>query len=178
VLRAKLHTGDDLDIVVAEAPEARAALVKQQMACAVRFFALPGRVFTGNVSAISPVISSEKRILHVQFTIKDTDRLIRPGMFAEVGMGTDERTVLLMPADGVLHLARSGYALVQADPGQWRVVAVEVGAPVGKDVEVLAGLKEGNRVLGKGAILLKPHVSQALAHPGEVPTVDNQGGKR
>ncbi|MFN4259714.1 MAG: efflux RND transporter periplasmic adaptor subunit [Gemmataceae bacterium] len=162
ILRAKLLEGNDWDIVVAEVPESRAAKVRLGMACEVRFFAQPTQTFAGKVSAISPVISSEKRVLHVQFTITDTSRFVRPGMFAQVGLGTDERTVLLMPADGVLHLARSDYALVELAPNEWQVVEIEVGAPVGPDIEVLKGLQTGDRVLGKGAILLKPYIREAI----------------
>ena len=48
-------------------------------------------MFTGKVSGISPVISKEKRVLNVQFTVKDPDGIVRPGMFAEIGLGTDKR---------------------------------------------------------------------------------------
>src|SRR5262249_13310153 len=41
------------DLVVAEVPERLTSRVKLKMTCEVRFYALPGRVFTGKVSAIS-----------------------------------------------------------------------------------------------------------------------------
>src|SRR5262249_45755795 len=70
------------EIVVAEVPERAIGRVKLGMTCEVRFFAIPKRVFTGRVSSISPVISKEKRVLNVQFTVKDAQQLVRPGMFA------------------------------------------------------------------------------------------------
>src|SRR5262249_29598474 len=88
------------DIVVAEVPERVVSRVRLGMSCEVRFFAFPNRVFTGRVSAISPVISKDKRVLNVQFTVKDPANEIRPGMFAEIGLGTDRRQALLMPAAG------------------------------------------------------------------------------
>ena len=41
----------------------------------------------------------------------------------------------------------------------------------GTMVEVLAGLKAGERVLGQGAILLKPVVARALQAPNSAPVV-------
>jgi hypothetical protein len=154
------------DIVVAEVPERALGRVKLGMTCEVRFFALPDRVFTGKVSSISPVISREKRVLNVQFTVKDPENLVRPGMFAEIGLGTDKREALLMPADGVLHVGDKDYALRGAGAGTWQIAEVQTGELRGTSVEVLAGLTAGDRVLGQGAILLKPAVVRALEAPG------------
>src|SRR5262249_44438400 len=112
------------DIVVAEVPERAMGRVRLGMTCEVRFFALPDRVFTGKVSSISPVVSKEKRTLNVQFTVKDPENVVRPGMFAEIGLGTDRREALLMPADGVLHVGDKDYALRRADPGTCKIADV------------------------------------------------------
>lgn len=168
------------EIVVAEVPERVMARVKVGMTCEVRFFALPGRVFTGKVSSFSPVISKEKRVLNVQFIVKDAEKVVRPGMFAEIGLGTDKRQALLMPADGVLHVGDKDYALLATEVGAWQITEVETGELRGTTVEVLRGLKPGDRVLGKGAILLKPivvHVIQAPASATPVVRANNhQGG--
>ncbi len=153
------------DIVVAEVPERVMGQVKVGMGCEVRFFALPGRVFKGKVSSIAPVISKDKRVLDVQFTVQDPQDLIRPGMFAEIGLGTDRRQALLMPADGVLHVGNYDYALLAGEPGAWQITEVQTGELRGVNVEVLSGLEAGQRVLGKGAILLKPVVARALQAP-------------
>jgi hypothetical protein len=159
MLRSAAAAGD---IVVAEVPERLMHLVKLDMTCEVRFYALPNRVFTGKVSGISPVISKDKRVLNVQFVVKDPQNAIRPGMFAQIGLGTDKRESLLMPADGVLHVDERDYALVGTKSGIWRIVEVQIGELRGSDVEVLSGLKAGHRVLGQGAILLKPVLIRCL----------------
>jgi len=153
------------EIVVAEVPERVMSRVRLGMTCVVRFFALPDRVFTGKVSSISPIISKDKRTLNVQFTVKDPENVVRPGMFAEIGLGTDKRQALLMPADGVLHVGDKEYALLGTEAGDWKITEVDTGELRGARLEVLAGLKAGDRVLGKGAILLKPEVVRALQLP-------------
>ncbi len=151
-------------VVVAEVPEAAINRVKLGMKCQVRFVALPGKVFDGKVSAISPVIQKDKRILNVQFVVADPDRVVIPGMFGEIGLGTGGRHALLMPVDGVLHIGDRDYALRKGQqPDTWNVVEVQLGELHGKDIEVLAGLQGGDTVLGKGAILLKPVVIRVLA---------------
>jgi len=83
-------------------------------------------------------------------------------MYAEIGLGTDPRSALLVPADGILHIGRADYALVAAGEGMWRVTEVQVGEPHNGGVEILEGIKKEDRVLGKGAILLKPVVVHSL----------------
>jgi hypothetical protein len=170
------------DIVVAEVPERVVERVRIGMLCAVRFVALPDRVFSGKVTSMAPVIMKDKRVLNVQFMVKDPQYVIRPGMFAEIGLGTDKRQALLMPADGALHVGDSDYALVGDEQGAWHITEIQIGALRGSDVEVLTGLKAGNRVLGKGAILLKPVVARALQTTTPVPVAakggDVGGGKR
>jgi hypothetical protein len=167
------------EIVVAEVPERAVSLVRLGMTCEVRFIALPNRVFTGQVSGISPVVVKDKRILNVQFIVKDLDNVIRPGMFAVIGLGTDPRQALLMPADGVLHVGDKDYALVETGPDTWHVTEVQTGEVHGGNIEVLSGLKAGDRVLGQGAILLKPPVVravQAAAQPRAVAKADADAG--
>src|SRR6185369_15390311 len=91
-------------LVVADVPEAKVGLVRTDQGCNARFFAYPDDSFTGRVGSIAPVVSKEKRTLRVFFEVKDPKGLLKAGMFAEVGVGTDRRYVLTVPADGVLHV--------------------------------------------------------------------------
>jgi cobalt-zinc-cadmium efflux system membrane fusion protein len=160
-------------VVVAEVPELVLLRVKTGMLCDVKIYALPGQRFTGKVSNLSPVIVKDKRVLNVQFIVKDANDELRPGMFAETGLGTDPRHALMMPADGVLHVGTKDYVLKGGETAQgsgsaawptWHIAEVQVGEVHGNDVEVLSGLKKDDRVLGQGAILLKPMVVQALGN--------------
>jgi len=167
------------ELVVADIPEHILDRVKLGMTCKVTFFALPGREpFVGKVSSISPMINKDKRTAAVQFAVRDPKNQIRPGMFAVVRLVTEEKA-LVMPADGVLHVGDSDYALEGADDGTWRIVQVRIGELRGSDVEVLDGLGEGRRVIGKGAILLKPVVVRALQmQDANAPAMNEENAKK
>ena len=152
----------DVDLVLADVPEARQGQVKVGQGCQATFFGLPKRRFAGMVLRIAPALSKERRSLRVLFTIDDRDDELRPGLFAEIGLGTDPREALLVAADGVLHVGRADYVLVGAEANTWRVAEVQVGEPHNGDVELLDGVKPGDRLIGKGAILFKPLVVRAL----------------
>ncbi len=152
----------DVDIVMAEVPEAKLTRVQVGKKCEASFFGIPGQIFTGEVKAIAPVVTKERRTLRVLFTIDDLNDQLRPGMFAEIGLDTEPRDMLLIPSDGVLHVGRTDYVLAAEGKGRWRVENVLVGEFYGSQVEIISGLHPGERVMGQGAILLKPLVVKAL----------------
>ena len=160
----------DVDLVMADVPEGFLGRVKVGDGCEARFFGIPDQVFGGRVKSIAPVLAKDRRSLRVLFTVDDLKDQLRPGMFAEIGLGTDARDALLAPAEGVVHVGRADYLLVATpDAGVWRVAPVEVGELREGRVEILKGLTAGDRVLGQGSILLKPVIAKAVQLNGGAP---------
>lgn len=157
----------DVDLVMADVPEGRINQVRVGQGCVARFFGLPKERFRGRVQSIAPVLSAERRSLRVLFTIDDPEDKLRPGMFAEIGLGTDPREALLIPADAVLHIGRADYVLLAEAADTVRVVEVQVGEPYRGELQILDGLAAGDRVIGPGAILFKPLVVRSLLAAGE-----------
>lgn len=162
-------------MVMADVPEVRIGLVKEGQACEARFYGLPGQTFKGVVRSLAPALSPERRTLRVFFELNDQEGRLKPGMYAEIGLGTYPRHAVLAPADGVLHIADTDYALTAAGPGLWRVTEIQVGERAGERVEILGGLKGGERLIGNGAILLKPLVVQALLKAKEASAATGAG---
>jgi len=158
-------SSEQADIVVADVPEGLAPRVKVGQGCEARFVGVAGKTFKGQVHALSPVLSQERRSLRVLFTLQDPDDLLRPGMFADIGLGTDSRPARLAPLAGVVHVGRADYMLVRTADGDWRPTEVQVGEAEGELVEILGGLEAEEQVLGQGAILLKPLLLEALRRP-------------
>ncbi|CAL1239653.1 efflux RND transporter periplasmic adaptor subunit [Candidatus Methylocalor cossyra] len=156
-------------MVMADVPEVRIGLVREGQACRARFYGLPDRTFQGVVRSLAPALSPERRTLRVFFELNDQEGRLRPGMYAEISLGTDPRQAILAPADGVLHIGDSDYVLIEAGSGLWRVTKVRVGERAGEQVEILDGLQDGQRLIGNGAILLKPLVVEALLKAKESP---------
>jgi len=159
-------TDKDLDVVVGDVPEALVSRVKLGQGCEARFSCLAGKRFAGKVRSVSPALSKERRSLRVLFTIDDPDDLLRPGMFADVGLGTDAREALLVPSAGVVHVGRTDYLLVRVGERDWRPAAVQVGEVHRDAVEILDGVRSGTEVIGQGAILLKPTIVEAVQGAG------------
>jgi cobalt-zinc-cadmium efflux system membrane fusion protein len=161
-------TASDVDIVMADVPEGMVSRVKLGQGCEAKFFGFPNETFPGKVRAIAPVLSKERRSLRVLFAIRDPHDQLRPGMFADIGLGTDARDALLMPPEGVIHVGRSDYVLVRQPSGDWRVTEVQVGEPREGGIEILSGLRASDQVASRGVILLKPYLIECLeSRPAE-----------
>jgi hypothetical protein len=150
-------------IVVAEVPEARVSLARQGDPCTAEFYGFPETKFDGIVGSVSPSISKDRRTLRVFFQVSDPKGILKPGMYADVGLCASPRETLLIPAEGVLHVGQFDYVLVadgkdRDGKDRWKVTQVKTGEQVGNSLEILSGLHSGDRVIGAGAILLKPYV--------------------
>lgn len=169
---------DGLVLVVADVPEAKVAQVRPGQECEAQFFSYQDITYKGRVGRLGPSVSKEKRTLRVTFELRDAAAKLLPGMFADVGLGTETRKVLTVPTEAVLHAGKSDYVLKEESPGAYRAVEVKVDEPrvapaSGQDVlnsdcrsriPVLEGLREGERVVSTGSILLKPVMVKALTN--------------
>lgn len=168
LLLKSVNSGSTL--VMADVPEIRINLVTVGQACEVRFYGLPHQLFRGMVRSLAPALSSERRTLRIFFELNDQAGQLKPGMYADIGLGVDPRRAVMVTSDAVLHIGESDYVLTQAGSGLWRVTEIQVGERSGARVEILGGLKGGEKIVGNGAILLKPLVVQALLQARETRT--------
>lgn len=155
---------------------------------------LPGRTFTGVITYIYPTIESSTRTNRVRVSIANPDYALKPGMFAdltiEVGSGGeaatgDTRPRLAVPIDAVLVTGTRNLVFREHAPGIFEPVEVTLGAARGGVYEVMAGLREGDTIVERGAFFLdsesqlrglggsagaNPHAGHGAAVPAATPT--------
>jgi hypothetical protein len=154
---------DGAVIVAAEVPETRVGAARLNQACVAHFYSAPDVAFQGTVRSLGTAVSRDRRTLPVLFELHDAERRLRPGMFADIGLGAEERPALLVPADAVLHIDRADYVIVRDHGDTYHVTPLRIGETYDNRVQALDGVKAGDGVVGAGAILLKPYVAAALA---------------
>lgn len=120
----------------------------------LKFSAYPGRIFKGEVKAISPVINPQDKTCNVIIGVANPEEEIKPGMHVEVEIAAEiHKDKLLIPQDAVL--VRSGRKLafvVEEGLAKWRYI--DVGLENEDYVEVLDGIKEGEPVIIEGHFTL------------------------
>ena len=124
--------------------------------------ALP-EAFSGRVSAISPAADPKSRVYSVEVTVPNPHNQLKAGMIASLAMGGEilPSTVLAVPLSAVVRDPQrpESFAVLLAegttDPVTVRSRTVELGDAYGNMVQVLGGVKGGDRVVTAGSTLVR-----------------------
>lgn len=116
--------------------------------------AWPGKNFEGKVAYVGAVLDAETRTVQVRVAIDNRAGAFKPGMFAHAGFAGASRRAILVPAAAVLQSGLSTRVMVERSPLVFAPRTVEVGASHGDQVEIVAGLKAGERIVVKEGVLL------------------------
>lgn len=163
---AVLFTLADLSTLwlVAKVPETTMRDIRRGDTVTVTVDALPDQPVSGRVSYIGATVSDTTRTVDVRIDVPNRTGQLKPGMFARAqlatrGARTEPSNRLLIPQIAVQELNRKRVVFVPRGDGGFDVREVTVGASVGDDIEVLSGLKAGDRIVTTGSFTLK---SQAV----------------
>lgn len=143
----------------AAVPEVRTADVKVGQSATAELTAFPGERFAGRVIAILPTAQAESRTLTVRVELRNLGGRLRPGMFATVHLGDSARAALLVPSEAVIRTGKRTLVMLAEPKGRYRPAEVRVGRDAGSQTEILAGLREGERVVSSGQFLIDSEAS-------------------
>ena len=114
----------------------------------------PGATFSGRVIFINSVVDPDSRTVKVRTEVANADGRLKPDMFANVEIITDvSSTSISVPQAAVLDDAGKKVVFV-AEGNSYKQRQVQVGIQSGDRIEIIDGLKSGDRVVIKGNYLL------------------------
>ena len=127
--------------------------------------ALPGREFTGKITAINSMVDTATRNIDLQATLANPDHALRPGMFVKVDVILPQKTkTLVIPGSAVSYAPYGNSVFViekKKDPKTGkesqalRQAFVRIGEARGDFVAVSQGLKAGDEVVSTGVFKLR-----------------------
>lgn len=117
----------------------------------IRLDVYPGEVFKGRISIVYPTITAATRTFPVEIIVPNTNRKVRPGMFARVTINLGAEPRLLVPDQSIIKQQGSGerYVYVYKD-GKAQYRLVKLGRRLDAFYECLSGLEEGESVITTG----------------------------
>ena len=112
--------------------------------------AYPGRIFTGRIGNISPVLDPNIRTAKVRIEVANPGGIMRVGMFVTATFhGRSERQFASVPATAVLHLHDRDWVYAPAGNKVFRRVEVQAGDMLPNNQQaVLSGITPGQQVVG------------------------------
>lgn len=128
--------------------------VRQGQVVNVTVPAFPGVTFSGRIILISSVVDPETRTVNVRTEVSNRDGRLKPDMFANVEIVTAAHaTTIAIPLSAVLDDGGQSVVFV-ADGNDYKKKEVTLGIKSNDRVEIVSGLKEGDKVVTKGNYLL------------------------
>jgi membrane fusion protein (multidrug efflux system) len=174
-----LVTLQNLDTLYANftLPEQTYGRIAHGQTIIIRVVSYAERSFEGKITAINPKIDPATRNFTVQGTLPNQDRLLRPGMFAEVTVQLGQtRQVVALPASAIIYNPYGDAVFVLqpasdsrrdadgrspgADNGSKEVfianrIFVKTGDTRDTKVEIRTGVKPGDMVVTAGQLKLR-----------------------
>jgi membrane fusion protein, copper/silver efflux system len=140
--------------VLADIYEYELPFVKKGQAARITLSYYPEREIVSKVDFVYPSLSGQTRTAKARFVIPNPDGLLKPQMFANVEMEIDMGERLAIPETAVLDTGARQVVYVDVGDGYFSPRLVKLGARADGKVEVLRGLKPGEKVASSGVFLI------------------------
>lgn len=134
-----------------EIPEMYAGVVTVGTPTTVTFDALPGDTLKGNVSFVGSTVSEANRTLEAEIVRPNPFRNLKAEMVAKVKLVRAARTEALLISEDIVQLVDRDRSIVYVENGgRAEERRLRIGARQGNLMEILAGLKPGDRLITVG----------------------------
>jgi cobalt-zinc-cadmium efflux system membrane fusion protein len=128
----------------------------------------PGEPFRGKVTYIGQVIDEKTRTITIRAEFTNPAGKLKPQMFGELKIPEgNNSTALVVPAEALIKINNADYIFIQKKDSSFEKMAVVAGAGHNEQVEILKGLKDGDKIVVKGSFYLKSELLKASLGEGE-----------
>ena len=115
---------------------------------------LPGRRFEGVVDSVLPIVDPASRTLKVRAVFVNSDYALKPEMYGEMEFRSGGGSRLTVPQDAVLDSGLRKTVFIDRGEGYFEPREVKTGKQYGDRIEIVSGVKKGERVVVSGNFLL------------------------
>ncbi len=129
----------------------------------VKSLAYPETDFEGKIAFISPQVDPHSRTVKIRADVKNEEHLIKFGMFVtgKILVPIAEKA-LVIPVESVQEINGQTVIFVPTtdDPDKFKIVPIKVGRKTDTTLEVLEGIKSGEKLAGRGSYYIKAELQK------------------
>ena len=131
-------------------------------AVTVTTLAHPDRKFEGKIDYISNALDPVSRTLQVRVVLDNPDYLLKPQMFARVGVSfkEKERQMPYVPSEAIVFDRSRNYVVVYKAKNDLEIREVELLDAQGPKTYIQSGLQPGEKVISKAALMIYQAIRQ------------------
>jgi len=129
----------------------------------------PGKPFKGKVTFIDPMLDPESRTLKVRMEFPNPNSELKPEMYANVTLKSEvTKKTIAVPEEAVMYSGDKTMAMIQKPSGAFESRELNLGVKTQGYVQVISGLKAGERVVTSSNFLIdsESRLKEALGNMG------------
>ncbi|HTI69848.1 MAG TPA: efflux RND transporter periplasmic adaptor subunit [Candidatus Limnocylindria bacterium] len=153
-----------------DATESDLAHLRPGQMVSVRSAAIPSKAFPAKIELIGDSLDPVARTVKIRASVQNPDRLLKSEMLASVEAGGTGGPSVEVSAKAVFFRSDRHYLFIESERGRFQRREVQIGYSQAGKIQVVAGIKTGDRVVGDGAMLLQQVLDSA---PDETPPPAN-----
>jgi len=120
----------------------------------IRSQSFPGRPFTGRIAYIYPFLDPKTRTVKARVEMANPGMKLKPDMFVNAVIKVPLGTAIVVPVTAVIDTGKRKVVWVESDPGMFEPRDVQTGQQTDDMVQILSGLKVGDKVAVSGGYLI------------------------
>jgi membrane fusion protein (multidrug efflux system) len=157
----QIGTLDDTSLIKLDfdIPETQLSKMKKNTPLVAKTAAYPDREFDGKINEVDSRVNTTTRTVRVRALLPNVSGALRPGMLLTVEVRSGAQQGLSVPENSVAESADmvSVYKVAQSEGGAARAVqtTVTVGRRQDGQIEILNGLKPGDRIISSGVVQIR-----------------------
>jgi Cu(I)/Ag(I) efflux system membrane fusion protein len=140
--------------VIADIYEPDLPLIKVGQQAKITMSYFPDKTFTSKIDFIYPFIAEQTRSAKVRFIVPNPRTVLKPQMFTTVEISVDMGKRLAVPESAVLDSGKRQIVYVDKGEGFFEPREITIGLRADGMVEILRGLKAGERVASSATFLI------------------------
>ncbi|CAH2030401.1 efflux RND transporter periplasmic adaptor subunit [Trichlorobacter ammonificans] len=120
----------------------------------IRSQSFPGRGFSGRVAFIYPFLDPKTRTVKARVELPNPGMLLKPDMFVNAVLKVGAGAAVTVPVTAVMDSGKQQTVWVEIRPGVFEPRMVQVGQRTDALVQILSGVRAGEKVAVSGAYLI------------------------
>ena len=137
-------------------PEVYAAVIKKNLKLNATFSAYKNKIYEGKIESVASRIDAQTRSILARAQIDNQNSEIIPGSLLEVEIFYNEKSTLSIPDTSIMYEGSKKFVYQIVENNMIKKAEVELGVRSQGNIEVLNGLKEGDKVIAEGLTKVRP----------------------
>jgi len=137
-------------------PEVYASILKKDLKIKAKFSAYKQNIYEGKIQSVASRVDAQTRSILARAKIDNKNSEIIPGSLLEVEILYNEKDALSIPDTSIMYEGSKKFVYKVIENNIIKKSEIQIGVRSQGNLEVLNGLKEGDKIIAEGLTKVRP----------------------